>query len=284
MLMTPAKPYPTLVQALGLLLLVLLLQLFLGVVAGFAGEILGIPLGPVTLSAVNLASFAIVLALGLHRTGATAREVFPLRPIRPGLVLPIVMTTLGLNTLMSEADNLLNYFLPRPAFIEELFRELLPSGTQIWATAMALVIVAPLTEELLFRGLILRGFLLSYTTRASMLLSAFLFAALHVNPWQFLPAFTFGLVLAWWFVHTRSLVPCLLGHALNNGIPVLLIAFPIAEIPGYTGIPAEGVAFQPVWFTLLGLALFGAGMTLTARQFRAIAPPAEPPEPPLPAP
>ena len=138
--------------------------------------------------------------------------------------------------------------------------------------------------ELLFRGLVLRGFLLSYTARASMLLSAFLFAVLHVNPWQLLPAFAFGLVLAWWFVHTRSLVPCLLGHALNNGIPVLLIAFPVADIPGYTGTPADGATFQPAWLTLLGLALFGVGMSMTARQFRATVAPTEAPGSPPPAP
>jgi len=96
-----------------------------------------------------------------------------------------------------------------------------------------------------------------------------------VNPWQFLPAFVLGLVFGWWFLHTRSLAPCLLGHALHNGLPVLLMIIPFPEIPGYTGTPTQVAASQPIWLTLLGLACFGVGMALTVRQFRTSAAPTE---------
>jgi membrane protease YdiL (CAAX protease family) len=45
-----------------------------------------------------------------------------------------------------------------------------------------LVIMAPLTEETLCRGLILNGFLKNYSRRKAMIVSALLFALLHLNP------------------------------------------------------------------------------------------------------
>ncbi len=134
--------------------------------------------------------------------------------------------------------------------------------------AIALVVVAPLTEELLFRGLILRGFMQRYGTVPAVLLSTLLFALVHVNPYQFASAITMGVFLAWLFVRTRSLWPCIIAHALFNChlivLPILRDTFGL-QIRGYTGMPGDGpVVFQPLWFDALGLVLVGLGVWTAA--------------------
>jgi hypothetical protein len=157
--------------------------------------------------------------------------------------------------------------LPVPAWIVDLLQNLFGKPENFWGSLLTLVVVAPLTEELLFRGLILRGFLGNYSVHKAILVSAFLFGAFHLNPWQFTGALVLGAVFAWWFFKTRSLLPCLFGHALNNGLPLMLLAFPQLKIPGYSNEITEHVAFQPLWFDALGVLLAGTGIWWLHREF-----------------
>ena len=52
----------------------------------------------------------------------------------------------------------------------------------------------------------------------------------HINPAQILPAFLIGILLAWTYYKTGSLIPCILMHVLNNSLSVYLsIKYPEAE-------------------------------------------------------
>ena len=98
-------------------------------------------------------------------------------------------------------------------FLEEVTEMILQSP---WSAAVAVLLIAPVSEELFFRGLLLRGFLMRYRPGTAIIASAFLFSAAHLNPLQGIPAFFLGLYFGWLFVRTRSLWPCILAHALNN--------------------------------------------------------------------
>ena len=91
-----------------------------------------------------------------------------------------------------------------------------------------------------------------------------LFAIIHLNPWQFIGALLLGVIFGWWFVQTRSLIPCLFGHAVFNAFPLILRT--TVKIPGYTIGPNT---FQPLWFDILGLVLVGIGglALITAFQY-----------------
>ncbi len=86
------------------------------------------------------------------------------------------------------------------------------------------VVLAPIVEEFLFRGVLFQV-LWQRTGRVwlSAVLSGFLFAIIHP---QFLagigPVFLLGVILAIVYAHTRSLLPCILMHAYNNGFITLL--------------------------------------------------------------
>jgi len=144
-----------------------------------------------------------------------------------------------------------------------------PTGrghTPRWEAFVRLVvIVAPLTEELLFRGLILRGLLRHYTTRTAIIASAVLFGVFHLNPWQFLGATVLGVLFAWIFVRTGSLYPCIFGHAFANGVPLIASVLKV-DIVGFTS-ELTGVEFQPLWFDALGLVLSAVGLWRLRRYF-----------------
>lgn len=84
-------------------------------------------------------------------------------------------------------------------------------------------ILAPLCEEFLCRGIILRGILVNTASpRKAILWSSFIFAFIHLNPWQAIPAFLFGILFGWIYYRTGSLWATIFLHCLNNSFSTLL--------------------------------------------------------------
>ncbi|GIV06105.1 MAG: hypothetical protein KatS3mg016_1680 [Fimbriimonadales bacterium] len=94
----------------------------------------------------------------------------------------------------------------------------------LWTFVQAAVL-APIVEEFVFRGVLFQV-LWQRTGRVwlSAFVSGYLFAVIHP---QFLggifPITVLGTILALVYAHTRSLLPCMLIHALNNGLITLLL-------------------------------------------------------------
>jgi membrane protease YdiL (CAAX protease family) len=261
--------FPNIPRAIGLLALVFAIQMVMGIPVAALGLIMKAPLmnDPLTIAFFNTVSIGIVLWIGLRLAKASFKEVFSFAPIRAVLLLPMALTVIGMSILLSEVNNFVVNILPIPPQVAKVFHNLFGTQEKFWGALLTAVIVAPLTEELLFRGLILRGFLNSYSVRKAIIASALLFGVFHVLPWQILGAAILGAVFAWWFVKTRSLLPCLFGHALNNGLPLVLLALPRLRIPGYSTEITEQVEFQPLWFDALGLLLAGIGIWWLVRVF-----------------
>lgn len=102
-----------------------------------------------------------------------------------------------------------------PNDIAQLFAEMLsePIGY------VALGVLVPLAEELVFRGAILRT-LLGLTPQrhhwVAIAISAVLFGAVHLNWAQMLHAIPMGLLLGWLYYRTSSVVPGVIFHCVNN--------------------------------------------------------------------
>lgn len=141
------------------------------------------------------------------------------------------------------------------------------------------VIVGPVSEELIVRGVLLRGFLENYREWTAILLSSLLFAGMHLNTWQGVSGFFIGCLFAWFVARTGSLLPAIMGHVVSNGLAVIALRLH-AKIPGIT---TEG--FQPWWLTALGALVTVAGVvafhraTRRSTEFRASAPGAGGPAP-----
>ena len=87
-------------------------------------------------------------------------------------------------------------------------------------------LLAPLAEELVFRGAILRS-LLKWNSRpwVAIVISAALFSAAHLNPAQIPHTFLIGLLLGWMYWRTDSIVPGVVFHWVNNTVAYVLYNF-----------------------------------------------------------
>lgn len=90
---------------------------------------------------------------------------------------------------------------------------------------VAVGILAPLAEEIVFRGAILRTLLDMMSKKnhwVAIMISAAIFGAAHGNSAQFVNALLMGLILGWMYYRTKSLVPGILLHWVNNTMSFIL--------------------------------------------------------------
>lgn len=86
---------------------------------------------------------------------------------------------------------------------------------------VALCIVVPFAEELLYRGIIFNYLRRSFSLQTSMVCSALIFGAVHGNIVQFIYAAVFGLLLAFLAEYTRGIYGAVLAHMTANLLSVL---------------------------------------------------------------
>ena len=112
---------------------------------------------------------------------------------------------------------------------EQLFNSLLKEP---WGY-VAVGILAPLAEEIVFRGAVLRTLLDMMSKKnhwVAIMISAAIFGAVHGNSAQFVNALLMGLILGWMYYRTKSLVPGILLHWVNNTLAyVLTNVFPQSD-------------------------------------------------------
>ncbi len=83
--------------------------------------------------------------------------------------------------------------------------------------------LAPLSEELYFRGLVYPVFRNRWGVASGMLVSSVFFAILHFDPIRFLPLVLGGIGLAYIYERSGSIVSSIFAHGLWNGVMVCLL-------------------------------------------------------------
>ncbi|MFD1628843.1 CPBP family intramembrane glutamic endopeptidase [Pseudopedobacter beijingensis] len=117
-----------------------------------------------------------------------------------GIIFPIVKLLVNL--------------IPMPEIVQKTFMSF---GNQTGVFSFILiVIVVPIFEELIFRGIILDGLLRKHSPLKSILISSLLFGLAHLNPWQFVTGGILGIFSGWVYYNTRSLLLSIIIHATNN--------------------------------------------------------------------
>lgn len=100
---------------------------------------------------------------------------------------------------------------------------LLPANKSMLLIGALVVLVVPIVEEFIFRGLIFRGFRRSLGLTASVISSAALFAIVH-PPASVIPVFGLGIVTALVYERTQLLIGTMVAHAVYNA---LIISLPL---------------------------------------------------------
>ena len=129
---------------------------------------------------------------------------------RPWLVL-LWAAIAALGTLIP--SEVLEGLMPLPDWSDGTLMQMLGNR---WGF-LVICILAPLVEELVFRGAILRVLLQGCQSHwVAIVISALIFAVVHANPIQMPHAFLMGLLLGWMYYRTRSVIPGILVHWVNN--------------------------------------------------------------------
>ena len=165
----------------------------------------------------------IMMGIYLWKAGYISKKKATWSPVSVPFLICSGLAILTAGFLVSALMGLLDWI---PNIMEQSF-DILQSG---WGGILAIAIIGPVLEEILFRGAITRALLQQYNPTKAILISALLFGVFHINPAQILPAFLIGILLAWTYYKTGSLIPCILMHVLNNSLSVYLsIKYPEAE-------------------------------------------------------
>lgn len=145
----------------------------------------------------------------------------------PGIIIPLsVLTVLG-------AQYFITYMtLPLQALLIAMFgaetattQMTVPSGVWEFLIAFAaLCIAAPVVEEILCRGILIRLFK-RYGTVIALISSSAAFALLHFEARSFIQIFFIGMLLGIFRICTGSVIPCIIMHSANNLLSLCQLTF-----------------------------------------------------------
>lgn len=245
--------YPNLKQSIGLVAALMLIELATGLLFHFLGAEPGRNERFIDYAqwVTSLPVFALLALYARRRARKPWTEVLLFRNVPLQTYLSVLVCVAGLSLSLFNLGNFVQYLIPAPEEIIDIFRKLLGPNMPYAFAFFILVIQASLTEEVMFRGVILGGLLAHGSRRRAIVWSAVLFGIIHMNPWQSLPAFILGLVFAWWVVRTGSLLPAIFGHALNNFLSLTLARLGLFGPIENWDVPV----FLPWWLQLCGIAL-----------------------------
>ncbi len=204
---------------------------------------------------VNLFSIGIVFTIGFKKSKMRINDIINSQTLSYPLLLILIVSSFGLTVVFSEFNNLIRYYYPMPESVLKSTIDFLTSAN-IFVVIFSTGIVIPITEELLFRGLFLRGLMKNHSAIFSIIMTSFLFAFLHANPWGMLSYFLIGVALSWIFVKTKNLIYCITVHSFYNLWLVFFLHADLA-IPGFSDFSNPN-QFQPIWLDGLGIVLVGS--------------------------
>lgn len=114
---------------------------------------------------------------------------------------------------------------------EESYQETLQALSKAPVISLfQICILAPMIEEIMMRGYLLHGLLISYGSIIALFVSSLLFALLHFNMVQTFSAFVCGIVLGLLYLQTGSVFCCILTHAGYNLISYITTISPLHSI------------------------------------------------------
>ena len=248
------KPQPqgfTVVQGMGIFALVLVAML---VVGGISSAVLGLHVALVSTEAVILLIPLSFLSVG----GYSFRRIVSY-PRRLGSTFWILLaaTSVFLFVVISDITGYINQLVPRPEWQQKALLELIVART--WPEYLFRILAGALLvgfcEEFAFRGFLQRVFSQGLGGTWGLALTAFLFAFMHLDPWNFIGVFILGLFLGYLVYLTGNLWTAIFVHLLSNGISFSVGFFS----------PDAGSDFDytfPPYVTILFAFLFMVSLTL----------------------
>lgn len=215
---------------------------------------------PGVVGVINGLSFGLALSLLLRYRGLritallnpSSNSLFSMAVL---LTVPILLVIAGEVFWASDLTAFMFLHVSIDEHEQEALLRMLSGG---FVSVVTVCIIAPVVEEMLFRGIILRGFLANYRPGPAIVLSSLLFAAFHLTVTQLPVTLFLGLFFGWLYVKTRSLWPSIIGHFLHNSFAMLIWSTYASQGTGYRFVPA----FNPPMILAAGIASTVIGIVL----------------------
>ncbi len=225
---------------------------------------------PLNLALVQAAAFGVlyIIAFPRRRRDLGLLESMHVRPLLGGIVALCFIAGAFLQLPLAELGNLVQELWPL-SFDELARRYRLVNPTTWWAgmsILVALVLVAPVTEELLFRGWLLQDLKEAYGDAPALLWSSALFGLVHAEASAVLYATVGGFVLGAVALRTSSTLASIAMHAGVNALPLLLPAT-LYRIEGFNTL-SQDVEHIGWWILLLAIAGAAAAIGILWRETR----------------
>lgn len=218
---------------------------------------------PLNSALVQAASVGVIfiVAFPYRRREGGLLESVHVRPLIGGIVALCFVAGAFVQLPLAEIGNLVQEVWP-VSFDELARRHRLMNPTTWWggvSVLLAFVLVAPITEELLFRGWLLQDLKEQYGTGRALVWSSLLFGFVHIEPAAVLYATLGGLVLGAVALRTKSTLASIAMHAGVNALPLLLPAT-LMRIEGFNTLTQRVEHIS--WWLLLG-SVAGAAAALS---------------------
>ena len=213
---------------------------------------------PLNYALVQAASVGVVfiVAFPYRRRAEGFLDAVNVRPLIGGVAAACLLAGAFLQLPLAEVGNLVQELWP--ISFEELARRHRLINPTTWlggiSALLALVLVAPVTEELLFRGWLLRDLAARYGKTAALIWSSVLFGVVHLELSAIIYATLAGFILGAVALRTRSTLGSIAMHAGVNAVPLLLPAT-LIRIEGFNTLSQS---VEHISLFLLMLSLTGA--------------------------
>lgn len=196
------------------------------------------------------AVFAVFFYWLIHGRKKTAgdRRFFKEEVLKAKHVLMIAVAAFGLYYLTALIASVIGVLLPDTMEEYSEMMNLALGGSEILAI-LAAVILAPLNEECIMRGLILKNLQKYFSDPVAIVIQAVLFGIFHMNLVQGIYVLPVGLALGYVAVKSRSVLPCMLMHLLFNLMSFVSGVLPVFFQTGLFCVLAFAASAAVVWFT-----------------------------------
>ena len=236
---------PELRQVGSILLMTLLIIFVFAFGIDFLGDTLGLMVSEILIIAPAL--------IYMMRRKLPLLSTFRLLPVKSNVLLATLFFFIPVFILMDEIDRLIQTVFPLPETWLEALMDLMQFDTP-WKTALILltaIVMAPIAEEMLFRGLVQRSLEHYREPAIAIVLTSVLFALVHFNPWTAIQVMLLGLVFGYVTWKSGSILPAIIMHSLNNLASLLLMNLSDDQLSWYA--QNEHVRFS--WIILAALIL-----------------------------
>lgn len=199
---------------------------FVNLVIGFIFPSYGTALTTwVTVHLAAACAFFTVWVMGLRKAASPLSAIGLTRPgTSPGVTAALTIAALAFSIIASFVYGFvvdrLGIEALRPPEIDD---DVIFYGFGVLLTLEALALVTPLSEEVMFRGFVLRGLLNRIGPGPAVVSTAVVFSVFHLDAGTIIPIFFTGLALGWLYIKTGSLWPCIVAHGSQNAIVVLAL-------------------------------------------------------------